>query len=432
MEHFEKQKVDWFIEGASQVVTCSPSRGDQPGIIESGWIAGRGERILAVGTEREIRTTADLEGARKISAEGQVVLPGFVDSHTHLVFGGTRVDEYVAKCTGVSLDSLRARGLRVGVDASVSATRSAGLELLVLQSGARLENMIECGTTTVEIKSGYGFTTESEIKMLEVAAELGRRLPVDVVPTFLGAHGWPPEMSKSSYIDIIVNEMIPEVARRKLAVFCDAWCEDTHFSAAECGRILETAMTLGMRAKIHTDAYSYIGGSDLAAEIGAVSADHLNFTPPAALEKLSAAGTVCTPLPVTDFSVSHPRPFDPVPMRQAGVTLALASNCNPGAWCESVPFALVLACRRHGLFPGEALVSATTGGAKALGLDGDRGSIEPGKLADLQIWKARRYEEIFYRYGARIVDRVMKRGRIVVKDGCLCSGNRMSEGTGTA
>lgn len=432
MEHFEKQKAGWFIEGASQIVTCSPSRGDLPGIIDGGWIAGGGERLLAVGSEKEVRAAVDLSGAEKIRAEGQVVLPGFVDSHTHLVFGGTRIDEYVAKCTGESLDSLRARGLRVGVDASVSATRSAGLELLVQQSGVRLKNMIECGTTTVEIKSGYGFTMESEIMMLEAAAGLGRRLPVDVVPTFLGAHGWPQEMGKSSYMDLIVNEMIPEVARRKLAVFCDAWCEDTHFSAAECGRILEAAMAFGMRAKIHTDAYSYIGGSDLAAELGAVSADHLNFTPPAALDKLSAAGTVCTPLPVTDFSVSHPRPFDPVPMRQVGVTLALASNCNPGAWCESVPFALVLACRRHGLFPGEALVAATIGGAKALGLYDDRGSLEPGKLADLQIWKARRYEEIFYRYGARIVDRVMKRGRLVVRDGCLCSGDEISEGTENA
>lgn len=429
MEHFEKQKADWFIEKASQVVTCTPSRGDSPGVIESGWIVGRGELILAVGSEGEVRAAVDLSGAEKISAEGQVVLPGFVDSHTHLVFGGSRVDEYVAKCTGESMDSLRARGLQVGVDASVSGTRSASLESLVQQSGARLANMIESGTTTVEIKSGYGFTTESEIRMLEAAAELGRILPVDVAPTFLGAHGWPPEMSKDSYIRLLVDEMIPEVARRKLAVFCDAWCEDTHFSAAECGRILEAAKALGMRAKIHTDAYSYIGGSDLAAELGAVSADHLNFTPPAALKKLAAAGTVCTPLPVTDFSVSHPRPFDPAPMRQAGVTLALASNCNPGAWSESVPFALVLACRRHGLFPGEAIVAATIGGAKALGLDDDRGSLEPGKLADLQIWKARRYEEVFYRYGAKIVDRVMKRGRMVVVNGHLCSGAGISERT---
>lgn len=412
------QKAEWFLAGASQVVTCVPGRGSDPGVIENGWVAGAGERILAVGTEREVREAVNLEGARRIDAAGGVILPGFVDSHTHLVFGGTRLDEYVARCTGADLEPLRARGI-AGVGASVSATRDATLESLVLQAGVRLQNMIEFGTTTIEAKSGYGFTTESELRLLEAAAELGRRLPVDVLPTFLGAHGWPPEMTKAAYIDLILTEMLPEVARRKLAVFCDAWCEDTHFSAEECGRILSAAKDLGMRPKIHTDAYSYVGGSDLAAEIGAISADHLNFTPPSALEKLAAAGTVCTPLPVTDFSVAHPRPFDPKPMREAGVTLALASNCNPGAWSEGLPFALVLACRRHGLFPGEAVMAATIGGAMALGLDGDRGSLEPGKLADIQVWKARRYEEIFYRYGARIVDRIMKRGVIVVEGGRL-------------
>ncbi len=419
MDDRNVKKAEWVLEGSSQVVTCAQGRGSLPGVIENGCVAGAGERILAVGTQAEIRTAVDVSRAERIDAAGGVVLPGFVDSHTHLVFGGTRVDEYVAKCTGESLESLKARGLKVGVDASVSATRSASLETLVLQSGARLANMIECGTTTVEIKSGYGFTTESEIRMLEAAVELGRRFPVDVLPTFLGAHGWPAEMGKASYIDLIVGEMLPEVAGRKLAVFCDAWCEDTHFSAAECGRILEAAKVLGMRLKIHTDAYSYVGGSDLAAELGAVSADHLNFTPPAALKKLAAAGTVCTPLPVTDFAVSHPRPVDPKPMRHAGVTMAIASNCNPGAWSEAVPFALVLACRRHGLFPGEALLAATIGGAHALGLGDDRGSLEPGKLADIQVWKARRYEDIFYRYGARIVDKVIKRGRVVVEDGRL-------------
>ena len=418
MENSFARKAEWVIVGASQVVTCAQGRGDAPGVIEGGVVAGAGETILAVGTEREARSSADLSRAAVIDAAGGVVLPGFVDSHTHLVFGGTRLDEYVAKCTGADLEALKARGV-AGVNASVSATRGASLESLVEQTAARLSNMVECGTTTVEIKSGYGFTTESEIRMLEAAAELGRRLPVDVLPTFLGAHGWPPEMTRESYLDLIVKEMLPEVAKRKLAVFCDAWCEDTHFSAAECGRILSAAKDLGMRARIHTDAYSYVGGSDLAAELGAMSADHLNFTPPGALRKLAEAGTVCTPLPVTDFSVSHPRPFDPAPMRQAGVTMAIASNCNPGAWSEAVPFALVLACRRHGVTPAEAVVGATLNGAKALGLDGDRGSLEPGKLADVQVWKARRYEEVFYRYGTKIVDKVMKRGRLVVEGGRL-------------
>jgi len=413
-----KRKASWVIAGASQVVTCSQNQGAVPGIIEKGVVAGQGERILAVGTENEINASIDLSEAVKIDAGGGVVLPGFVDSHTHLVFGGTRLDEYIAKCTGADLEPLKARGL-AGVNASVSATRGASLESLVAQTALRLSNMVECGTTTIEIKSGYGFSTESEIRMLEAAAEVGRRMPVDVLPTFLGAHGWPAEMTKERYIDLIVNEMLPEVARRKLAIFCDAWCEDTHFSAKECERILSAAIQLGMKAKIHTDAYSYIGGSDLAAELGAISADHLNYTPLSAFRKLAAAGTVCTFLPVTDFSVAHASPFSPALMREAGGTMAIASNCNPGAWCESLPFALVLACRRHGVTPAEAIMGATVHGARALGLESDRGSLEPGKLADIQVWKACRYEEVFYRFGARIVDKVMKKGNLVVEDGCL-------------
>lgn len=413
-----KGKASWVIVGTSQVVTCSQNQGAAPGIIEKGVVAGQGERILAVGTENEINSSIDLSEAVKIDAGGGVVLPGFVDSHTHLVFGGTRLDEYIARCIGADLEPLKARGL-AGVNASVSATRGASLESLVAQAALRLSNMVECGTTTIEIKSGYGFSTESEIRMLEAAAEVGRRLPVDVLPTFLGAHGWPAEMTKEHYIDLIVNEMLPEVARRNLAIFCDAWCEDTHFSATECERILSAAMQLGMKAKIHTDAYSYIGGSDLAAELGAISADHLNYTPLSAFRKLAAAGTVCTSLPVTDFSVAHARPFSPTLMREAGGTMAIASNCNPGAWCESLPFALVLACRRHGVTPAEAIMGATVHGARALGLESDRGSLEPGKLADIQVWKARRYEEVFYRFGARIVDKVMKKGNLVVEDGCL-------------
>lgn len=424
----EIPKAGWYVAGASQVVTCSSVCGNDPGVIDGGWIAGSGEHLLAVGTEREVREAADLDGAERIDAAGQVVLPGFVDAHTHLVFGGSRVDEYLAKAVQEDPDLLRVRGVQTGIAATVAATRNADFASLLSQTTGRLSNMITCGTTTVEVKSGYGFTVESEIKMLEVAEALGKYLPVDVISTFLGAHGWPPEMGKAAYIDVLLEEMLPEVARRRLAVFCDVWCEDSHFDAVECARILSAANALGMASKIHTDAYSYIGGSDLAAEIGAVSAEHLNFTPPSALKKLAAAGTIGVVLPATDFAVSHAHPFDPHLMWQSGVSLAVATNCCPGTWCESVPFALVLACRQHRMLPGEALVAATLGGAKALRLSGDRGSLEPGKLADLQFWNVERWEDVFYRYGGKLVTRVMKRGRVVVQDGCLCGRGFAVEG----
>lgn len=414
-----KEKADWYVTGASQIVTCDPTRGKGPGIIEQGFIAGRGEVVMAVGSQEEIKNKVDLSKAEKIDAEGQVVLPGFVDSHTHLVFGGTRVDEYIANILQEGLDALRVRGVQTGIASTIFATRNSPYSSLVAQSAKRLINMIEHGTTTIEIKSGYGFTIESEIKMLEVAIELGQIFPIDVVPTFLGAHGWPPEMNKEDYISILVTEMLPEIVQRKLAVFCDAWCEDSQFNKAECSYILCSAKSLGLGIKIHADAYSYIGGSDLAAELGAVSADHLNYTPPATLKKLALAKTAGVVLPATDFSVAHPHPFDPEPMRDAGVELAIATNCCPGTWCESMQFALILACREHKMSPGEAIIAATLGGAKALGLEADRGSIEAGKIADLQFWRTNRYEDVFYRFGARLIDRVMKRGHIIVENGHL-------------
>lgn len=415
--HIQKPQADWVVTGAYQVVTCSPKWGGKIGVIEKGWVAGKGERILSIGSPEMISETVDLTGSQKIDASDSLILPGFVDSHTHLVFGGTRLDEYIANISHQSLDSLRVKGVQTGIMATVSATREASLGSLVAQSRERLKNMIEWGTTTIEIKSGYGFTTESEIKMLEAATSLEKEYPIDVIPTFLGAHGWDPDIGKNNYIDLLLNEMLPEVARRKLALFCDIWCEDSQYNIKECRQILSAAKSLGFKLKIHADAYSYIGGTDLAADLGAISADHLNYTPPSALRKLALAGTIGTVLPATDFSVAHARPFDPRPMREAGLEIAIGSNCCPGTCCESLPFSLILACRNHGMTPEEALLAVTLNGAKALGLAEDRGSLEVGKLADLQIWKTKRYEDIFYRFGAKIVDRVMKRGRIVVENG---------------
>lgn len=410
----QKSRASLIIQNAAEVVTCRGTDVSSVERIPGGWVAIAGEEIIAVGTREQVAAEVDMEHADVIDASGKVVAPGFVDCHTHLVFGGSRVQEYAAKMTIDDPTELARLGIQTGIQVSVEMTRKATEEQLFQTARERLARMLHAGTTTVESKSGYGLTTTDEIKMLHVNAKLAKIMPVDIVSTFLGAHGWPAHLPKEVYMGVLLDEMIPWVSGLGIATYCDVWCDDGHFTAQESEKILRAALDAGLQPKIHTDAYSYVGGSDLAAEMGMVSADHLNYTPPAVMKKLANAGVTGVLMPALDFAVRHPRPFDARAMIDSGMTVALATNLCPGCWTESMQFVMALACRLYRMSPAEALRAATIGGAMALGLGNDRGSIEVGKLADLQIWNVPSYEHVIYRLGGNVVEWVIKRGKLVV------------------
>ncbi|HZK49533.1 MAG TPA: amidohydrolase family protein, partial [Thermoleophilia bacterium] len=318
-------------------------------------------------------------------------------------------------------DMLGARGIRSGPMATVERTRRSSAAELVESAAARLAGMLVTGTTTVESKSGYGLSTASEVLLLEVNRALDANSPVDVVSTFLGAHGFPGEVARGDYLRCVIDEMIPLVAAAGLAEFADVWCGDGYYTAAETRTILQAARYAGMEPKIHADAYSYIGGSDVGAEMGAVSVDHLNYTPRPVVRRLAEAGVVGVIMPALDFAVRHPRPFDARAMIEEGMTLALATDLCPACWVESQQFVMALACRNYAMSPAEALWAATRGGALALGMR-DRGVLAAGCLADIQIWGVPTFEHVIYRLGGNVVDQVLKRGRVVVDRGASVGG----------
>lgn len=410
-----RPRADLLIADASQLLTCGAGPYD-PAPQEHVWLAISGEVIAAVGERAAVEAAVDCTQAEVIDASGCVVAPGFVDSHTHLVFGGSRVEEYAAKMTEPDLAALRARGVKTGPLATVEMTRAATEEELTAQAAARLQGMLAAGTTTVESKSGYGLSIVGELTLLRVNRRLAAAGPVDVISTFLGAHGFPPDVPREAYLHTLLEEMTPLVAAEGLAQFADVWCDDGYYTAQESRRVLEACRAAGMEPKIHADAYSYIGGSDLAAEMAMVSIDHLNYTPRAVMGKLAAAGVVGVVMPALDFAVRHPRPFDVRAMIAEGMTMALATDLCPGCWTESQQFVMALACRLYGMSPAEAIWAATMGGALALRL-GDRGALTPGKLADIQIWDVPRYEHVIYRLGGNVVRQVIKRGTVVVDRG---------------
>ena len=404
-----------LIEHAAELLTMKADAPDRIGRVVDGSVLIAGERIVAAGPAEEVARGIDRAQVRTIDARGKVVLPGFVDCHTHLIFGGSRVDEYAARVAGFDPSGLAQVGIPVGITGTMQATRALSVDQLVEQALPRLNEMLRMGTTTAESKSGYGLSTESELRMLRANQQLSRLQPVDLASTFLGAHALPPGMSRERYVEIIIEEMIPQVAAEGLADFCDAFCEEGYFTVDETRRVLEAGLAYGLRPKLHLDQYRYSGAALLAADLNCVSVDHLNYTPPEELQKLAEAGVVGVVMAAIDFAVAHPRPIAARALLEHGLTLGIATDLCPGCWLTSMQFVISLACRLQGLPVAEAIRAATLGGAQAIGRAGEIGSLEPGKLADVLLTDVARFEDLAYRLGRNAVETVIKRGQVVVE-----------------
>lgn len=392
---------------AAQAVTNLSTPQDALGRLPDAALAVQGAHIVAVGPRAEM--LARYPHAPVAAYPQGILVPGFVDAHTHVVFGGSRVQEYAARLTH-SAEQVRALGIPTGILATVSHTRAASLDELVASARARLWGLLRHGVTTVESKSGYGLTTADELKMLRVNQRLQADMPLTLISTFLGAHAVPPEEPRERYVTRIIEEMLPQAAG--LATFADVYCDDGYFTLDDSRAILQAAQARGLRLKIHADQYSALGASRLAVELGCVSADHLNFTPPEVMPQLAQAGVVAVLMPTIDFAVRHPRPPDIAALRQAGVTLALATDICPGGWVENMFLVLQLACRQWGLSVAEAVRAATLGGARACGLT-DRGALAPGQRADVQVWALPSVEDAVYRLGSNPVTAVWVGGQPV-------------------
>jgi len=348
-------------------------------------------------------------GAGKIHCGGRAVVPGFVDAHTHAVFAGDRVDEFEMKLQGASYADILARG--GGILHTVRLTREASRAELLKGLLSRLSSMMEYGTTTVEVKSGYGLDLETEKRLLEVCRAADERHPMDVIPTFLGAHAVPPEFSSShEYARHVAEKMVPEVS--DLAEFVDVFCEKGVFDPDDSRLVLEAGAQQGMRVKVHADELATSGGSLLAADLGAVSADHLLHAGPKEREALADADVACVLLPATALSLNAPY-ANARALIDSGALVALGTDNNPNCYTESMPFVMALACHGMRMSPAEALVAATVNAAAAVGRE-DRGTIEEGSLADLVILDAPSHRYLPYRFGMNPVWRVLKLGEVVV------------------
>jgi imidazolonepropionase len=404
--------VDLLVQNTSEVLTCAPAAPDRVGRIPGGAVAIRGDRIVATSAGDALRQR--WPDAPALDARGGVVMPGFVDSHTHVIFGGNRVDEYLAKATGGDLAAVRAAGKPVGIVGTVVETRQASEADLVESALPRIEEMLRHGTTTVESKSGYGLTTADELKMLRAGRGLARRTPAEIVNTFLGAHAIPPDEPDSDrYVGEIVERMLPTVVEEDLAVFCDAYCEEGYFDIVQTRRILAAASAAGMKIKLHLDQYTHTGAAKYLPA-NTVSVDHLNYTTDRELADLAARGIVAVAMPGIDYMTAHPHPVDIPRLLAAGLDVALATDYCPGGPIASLPLIIGLAVRMHAMPVAEAVRAATLGGAKALAIEERVGSLEVGKQADLLVLDVDRYEEIPYLLGHNPVRMVIKRGRIVV------------------
>jgi len=417
--------ADCVVAGCRQVLTC---RGPLPkrrealrdlGVIENGWIASDNGRIVFVGTETEFRSgVSAAAGARWIDGGAFVAMPGFVDAHTHLPFAGDRQQEFSLRLQGRTYQELAEKGM--GIQTTVRATRAAGRDELRTLCLRRLDDMLLTGTTTAEAKSGYGLNAEAEIKQLEVLRDLGSLHPVDVIPTFMGAHEIPPEFSgrRREYVDLIIQTLIPEVKRRGLAEFFDVFCEAGVFGVEETAALLRAARDAGFKLKVHADEFVGLGGAQLAAGLGAVSAEHLIAVSEEGIRKLAASDTAAVLLPGVSFFLMMERRAPARRLIDAGAVVALATDFNPGSsHLSSMLFALQLGVFTLRMGVEEAVNACTANAACAIDRRHEVGSLEPGKKMDLLLLDISDYLSLAYRLGPNPIRWVLKDGKVVVKDG---------------
>ncbi len=409
--------VDFLLTGAGQLVTAGPGLGAGPlGLVERGALASRNGTVLWAGPERDLPDLPLAPDAVRLDAEGLAVVPGFVDAHTHLVFAGDRADEFAARLRGVGYEEALAAG--GGINRTVRETRAASDAELEAATAGRLVRAALHGTTTLEAKSGYGLTVADERRSLEVLASLAARARVEVVPTFLGAHLIPAEFAadRAGYLDLLEHEMLPACA--PLAEFVDAFCDRGALTVEESRRVLEAGRRAGLAPKLHANELGSTGGAALAAEQGCVSADHLLYLEPGEARALAAAGTVAVLLPGTSFMLRTGRAAPAPVLREAGVTLALGTDCNPGTcYCESMQLMVALACVHGGLSPEEALLAATDGAARAVGRGGRAGRLGPGSACDLVVLEGHSYLDLAYHLGVNLARVVVKAGTVIARSG---------------
>ena len=416
-----------LIHSASQLLTLAggPQRGHALGtlgIIENGAVIVRDEKIIAVGTTDELRNAYPDEPT--LDAGHSVLMPGFVDPHTHVIWAGDRANEFEMKMGGMAyLDILSAGG---GIISTVKATRTASLETLIAQTRPRLLKMFAHGTTTAEAKTGYGLQTSTELRLLKALLALDDESPLDLAITFLGAHAIAPEYKDNpqGYTDEVVNTMLPMLkewwethAPRLNLPFVDVFCETKAFDLEQSRQILTRAGSLGFPLKIHADEFDNLGGASLAAELGAASADHLVVTSDTDIAALGKSETVAVSLPGTPFGLAENHYTPAQKLIAADAYFALATDCNPGTtWNESMQFIIALACRAMKITPAQAIAASTINSAYAIRKSDSIGSIEVGKQADMLILSVPDYRQLGYRYGTNLVKQVIKRGRVYTVD----------------